>query len=164
MTDQPEPRPPSEAALAPLRDQVAAALYERERPPRDPHWPDVYPADREVFEAMADVVLPVVRWREQQLIDAHKATIGELRRAEALLRRYRDWLAEQHARAVRADEAGGVPAELRISPHSGIAAGLHTALLGLDRILEPPTQNAGPSITECAEADARWWNGEKVGE
>lgn len=43
-----------------LRDRIAAALYERERPPRDPHWPDAYAADREVFEAMADAVLPVL--------------------------------------------------------------------------------------------------------
>lgn len=119
--------------------------------------------DRPAFEDL-DVAPEPAQWREQRLIDAHKATIGELRRAEALLRRYREWLAEQHARAEAADRVGSVPAELRISPHSGIAAGLHTALLGLDRILEPPTQNAGPSVTECAEADARWWNGEKVGE
>jgi hypothetical protein len=43
-----------------LRDRIAAALYERERPPRDPHWPDVYASDREVFEAMADAVLAVL--------------------------------------------------------------------------------------------------------
>jgi hypothetical protein len=43
-----------------LRDRIAAALYERERPPRDPQWPDAYAADREVFEAMADAVLPVL--------------------------------------------------------------------------------------------------------
>lgn len=43
-----------------LHDRIAAALYERERPPRDPHWADAYPADREVFEAMADVVLAVL--------------------------------------------------------------------------------------------------------
>lgn len=45
---------------AALRDRIAAALYERERPPRGPHWPDAYPADREVFEAMADAVLAVL--------------------------------------------------------------------------------------------------------
>ena len=45
----------------PLRDRIAAALYERERPPRDPHWPNAYAMDREVFEAMADAVLPVVQ-------------------------------------------------------------------------------------------------------
>jgi hypothetical protein len=44
-----------------LRDRIAAALYERERPPRDPHWPDAYAMDREVFEAMADAVLPAVQ-------------------------------------------------------------------------------------------------------
>lgn len=44
-----------------LRQQIAAALYERESPPREPEWASVYPADREVFEAMADVVLPVMR-------------------------------------------------------------------------------------------------------
>lgn len=45
---------------AALRDRIAAALYERERPPRDPHWPEAFAADREVFEAMADAVLAVL--------------------------------------------------------------------------------------------------------
>jgi hypothetical protein len=45
---------------AALRDRIAAALYERERPPRDPHWPKAFAADREVFEAMADAVLAVL--------------------------------------------------------------------------------------------------------
>lgn len=44
-----------------LRDRIAAALYERERPPRDPHWPNAYAADREVFEAMADAALGAVQ-------------------------------------------------------------------------------------------------------
>ncbi|MEU9597231.1 hypothetical protein AB0E06_10505 [Streptomyces sp. NPDC048109] len=48
------------AARAALRDRIAAALYERERPPREPVWADARPADREVFEAMADAVLPAV--------------------------------------------------------------------------------------------------------
>jgi hypothetical protein len=51
---------PAEPAPSPLRDQIAAALYERERPPRDPAWPEAYAADREVFEAMADAVLAVI--------------------------------------------------------------------------------------------------------
>ncbi|MBL3664474.1 hypothetical protein JL475_00240 [Streptomyces sp. M2CJ-2] len=128
----------------------------------------------------------------EKLTDAHQATIGELRRAEARVRdleaalvrvvaalppysgpilgdrsrgmqmgwdrarqaaldaidgepvretaveplhRYREWLAAQHAKAVRADRVGGVPDHLKISPHNGIAAGLGTALHGLDRIL-----------------------------
>jgi hypothetical protein len=43
-----------------LRERIAEALYERERPPRDPKWADAYAMDRETFEAMADVVLAVV--------------------------------------------------------------------------------------------------------
>jgi hypothetical protein len=27
-----------------------------------------------------------------------------------------------------------------------------------------PAHNAGPSVAECAEADRRWWNGEKAGD
>jgi hypothetical protein len=43
-----------------LRDQLAAALYERERPPREPRWAEAYPCDREVFEAMADTARTVL--------------------------------------------------------------------------------------------------------
>ena len=43
-----------------LRDRIAAALYERERPPKDPAWADAYAMDREVFEAMAATVLGVL--------------------------------------------------------------------------------------------------------
>jgi hypothetical protein len=114
--------------------------------------------DRPALEDL-DAAPEPTRWREQQLIDAHKATIGELRRAEALLRRYRAWLAEQHARAEAADRAGSVPADLRISPHNGIAAGLHTALLGLDRILaarnsEAPTRHVHITIRHRDEYTA----------
>ncbi|MFF2852626.1 hypothetical protein ACFVT5_40995 [Streptomyces sp. NPDC058001] len=52
--------PSAPADRADLRDRIAQALYERERPPRDPHWPDVYVSDREVFEGMADAVLAVL--------------------------------------------------------------------------------------------------------
>jgi len=48
------------AAPSALRDRIAAALYERERPPRDPAWADAYAMDREVFEPMADAVLAVL--------------------------------------------------------------------------------------------------------
>lgn len=56
--EQPAAAPAIDRAA--LRDPIAAALYERERPPRDPHWPDAFAADREVFEAMADAVLAVL--------------------------------------------------------------------------------------------------------
>ncbi|NUS25069.1 MAG: hypothetical protein HOV92_12715 [Streptomyces sp.] len=78
FTSAPAAAPSADPAA--LRDSIAAALYERERPPRDPHWPDVYASDREVFEAMADAVLPVlpapadraaVLQQEAALIRAH---------------------------------------------------------------------------------------------
>ncbi|GGW15813.1 hypothetical protein GCM10018980_51430 [Streptomyces capoamus] len=43
-----------------LRDRIAAALYERERPPRDPQWSAACTMDRETFEEMADAVLAVL--------------------------------------------------------------------------------------------------------
>lgn len=56
-----------------LRDPIAAALYERERPPRDPHWADAYPADREVFESMADAVLASLQPRLAALAEYENA-------------------------------------------------------------------------------------------
>ncbi|MGQ4358540.1 hypothetical protein [Streptomyces sp. SAS_272] len=58
-----------------LRDQIAAALYERERPPRDPAWPDAYAADREVFGDMADAVLAVVLPATSFLGELHPAAL-----------------------------------------------------------------------------------------
>ncbi|MFJ8144661.1 hypothetical protein ACIQ6R_06250 [Streptomyces sp. NPDC096048] len=63
----------------PLRDRIAAALYERERPPREPHWNKAFPADREVFEAMADAVLagvPVLADRTAVLREAADEIAG----------------------------------------------------------------------------------------
>lgn len=51
------------------------------------------------------------------------------------LQRYRAWLANEHEKAVRTDQAASMPAELHVSPHSGIAAGLAIALHGLDCML-----------------------------
>lgn len=58
-----------------VRDRIAGALYERERVPGAPAWEHAYAADREVFEAMADAVLPVLpasraavlRWAADEL-------------------------------------------------------------------------------------------------
>jgi hypothetical protein len=61
-----------------LSNDIAAALYERERPPRDPAWTDAYAMDREVFEAMADSVLPVLYrawpWLQAEAEDAARTT------------------------------------------------------------------------------------------
>lgn len=66
MNEQPEPTAihndpgGTPSRRAGLRDRLAEALYERERPPRDPAWADAYAMDREVFEPMADAVLSVL--------------------------------------------------------------------------------------------------------
>jgi hypothetical protein len=73
------------------------------------------------------------------------------------LQRYRDWLANEHDKAVRADQAGDVPPELRISPHNGIAAGLAIALHGLDRILAAREDDTGPTVREAAADDRAYW-------
>lgn len=77
------------------------------------------------------------------------------------LRRYRAWLANEHARAVGADQATDCPPELRISPHNGIAAGLATALHGLDH--HATRHDDGPTVREAADAD-RNWDVDKAGE
>ncbi|MFF7824233.1 hypothetical protein ACFZCM_03320 [Streptomyces rochei] len=67
----------------PLRDRIAAALYERERPPREPAWVDAYPADREVFEAMADAVLAMLPAPADQAAVLREAAQRLRERAEA---------------------------------------------------------------------------------
>lgn len=52
------PVPPADRTA--LRGRIVEALYERERPPRDPAWAEAYAMDREVFEAMAGAVLAVL--------------------------------------------------------------------------------------------------------
>lgn len=98
----------------------------------------------------------------QHAVDAVVAAEARAKQAEAKLERYRDWLATQHANAVRADQAGGVPDHLKISPLNGIAAGLHTALLGLDRILDP--HDAGPTVREAAADDRAYWERKDAGD
>ena len=63
------------------------------------------------------------------------------------IQHYRDWLAAEHAKAVRADQAGPTSPELHVSPHSGIAAGLAIALHGLDCLLATPDPAAGQHLT-----------------
>ncbi|MFE0470539.1 hypothetical protein ACFW2V_02835 [Streptomyces sp. NPDC058947] len=69
----------------------------------------------------------------------------------------RDDIPMAHAIAcIRAALAGETrPSQL------GLDEGAHDAFRAA---LQPPAHNAGPSIRECAEADRRWWNGEKTGE
>ena len=72
------------------------------------------------------------------------------------LQRFRDWLAGEHTKAVRADQASSLPPELHVNPHQAIAAGLAIALHGLDSMLATdPT--AGPTVTEAAADDRAHW-------
>lgn len=102
--------------------------------------------------------------RQQTEREARQATPPKATEATTaeLLRRYRDWLAAQHATAVRADQAGGVPDGLKTSPHNGIATGLRTALLGLDRLLD--AHSAGPTVAEAASQDRAYWERKYAGE
>lgn len=90
MTD-PEPRPE-------LRDRFAAALYERERPPLDPHWPDVYPMDQEVFTEMADAVMGVRDAEMERL----RAEVAEARATNQRLNRRAQQLESETAAYRRA--------------------------------------------------------------
>ena len=85
-----------------LRDRIAAALYERERPPRDPHWADAFAMDREVFEAMADAVLAVLP------PPADRAAV--LREAEAKAREVVARLWDDGTTQTAMDRAGGARA------------------------------------------------------
>lgn len=86
-------------------------------------------------EKVADVAGPNIELLCEE-INRLKAEVAAARE----LVRYRDWLADQVARADAADQVGGVPPELLISPHNGIAAGLRTALLGLDQLMDSMDQ------------------------
>ena len=141
MTDQTGAAPDS-----PLREQIAAALYERERPPRDPAWADAYAMDREVFEPMADAVLAVV----QPHVDRAVAELAQ----------------EQHLYALRSDQLTRVcrerqAAEERLARVRSLADRWENALApdrayarSLRAALAAPDD--GPSVAEAAEQDRNW--------
>lgn len=95
---------------------------------------------------------------EHERTAANERIVGEAAQAtepcgSSVCGRFRTWLVDQVDKAERADqvtqERGGVPDELKISPHNGIAAGLRTALLGLDRYLT----NVGATPMPAAERE-----------
>ncbi len=77
------PLPPADQTA--LRDRIAAVLYERERPPRDPHWAEALPVDREVFEAMADAVLAVLPATTDQTAERYRTAWHSARRRASVL-------------------------------------------------------------------------------
>ena len=80
------------------------------------------------------------------------------------VQRYRELLANEHAKAERAYQVGGVPRELYINPHNGIAVGLFIALHALDRMLGNRDHDAGPTVAEAAANDAAHWNDKYAGD
>lgn len=66
------------------------------------------------------------------------------------VQRYREWLVNEHAKAERAHQAGGVPRELYINPHNGFAVGLAIALHALDCMLGTRGHDNGPTVAEAA--------------
>ncbi|MFI1485714.1 hypothetical protein [Streptomyces sp. NPDC020747] len=192
MTDQPEPctgeegfcaahgfhrhplKQPSEASPSQrpdLRDQIAAALYERERPLRDPHWSDAYAMDREVFEAMATAILPVVQRETAQL---RRERDMALNAAGAAYPRLLAQLAADRAKMLRCARTA-TREEVRLA-QEGIAAGIHTAAAWAVQLFEgdPARQTylqrdeqagaRGPSVDECRDNDRAHWDSKRAGE
>jgi hypothetical protein len=173
MTDQKAPEGPQErleggpASLAPpepltgaqagagglgLREVIAGAVWDAN---------SIHPGT--IADAVYTRLKPHLAPHYQRAIDAAIAAEQRAQQAETTLARYQAWLATQHANAVHADQVQGpVPNHLKISPHNGIAAGLKTALLGLDRHLHP--HNAGPTVAECAAQDRAYWTDKRAGD
>ncbi|MFE6284379.1 hypothetical protein [Streptomyces sp. NPDC057877] len=84
----PHPECPIGSPTSALREQIAAALYERERPPRDPAWAEAHAADREVFVAMADAVLPVILPTTKLLGEIARSADAEVKRVIDLYERW----------------------------------------------------------------------------
>ncbi|MFJ4473286.1 hypothetical protein ACIP2X_38130 [Streptomyces sp. NPDC089424] len=94
-----------------------------------------------------------------RVLDSAVRETERAEKAEAALTRFRDWLDAQVAKTEAADRATGeVAPELRISPHNGMAAGLRTALHGLDRLLAQRDQANGEQPNTAADALAAEWH------
>lgn len=75
------------------------------------------------------------------------------------LRRYRTWLAAEHAKALRAAEHPRPDLDhLRVTAPNGIVAGLEIAMHGVDCMLGEtrPAHDAGPTVAECRQDDRAW--------
>lgn len=149
MTEQPDPvvihNDPGDtpSRRTGLRDQLAEALYERERPPRDPAWADAYAMDREVFEPMADAVLAVLHrewpWLQAEAEEMNQAR-AEIDRLGAEIRQYTENESADAAAGSYAHRAETVEAQLAaaadlIADHEGDEWAAHSATTALRGIL-----------------------------
>lgn len=78
------------------------------------------------------------------------------------LHELRTWLATERAKAQLSDRADCHP-DLKVTAHSGIAAGLSIALAWVNHRLGE-TLDSGPNVAEAAADDRRWFGSEKAGE
>lgn len=123
-------------------------------------------ADREGRQpTTADVRewLKGARCGRQLAVDAQAEAAAVTEPDLARLHRLRGQLAAEHAKAVVADQQPRP--DIRVSPHSGIAAGLEIALHYADGHLQQAdgSHDSGPTVHE-AKADDRRWPLEKAGE
>ena len=75
---------------------------------------------RTVARAILAAVQPHLAGHYQHAVDASIAAEQRAVQAETKLRRYRDWLATQHANAARADQVGGCLLYTSPSPRDGL--------------------------------------------
>lgn len=164
MTDQ--PRGPVDWA----RQQ--AAEREQQAVDSDPAWSTlrarafnaVQPALRQAGEwlplsarrAVADAVLAELKPERDFWAEAAARAAKERDTACAALNRVTN-LADRIDEECAAEEARD-----GLTPYQG--GRLDTARHIRAALQPPPAHNAGPSIRECAQADRRWWDGEKTGE
>lgn len=138
----------------PLRDQYAAALANCQ--------------GSTTWGAMADAVM-AVRDREVERMKILIAASESDAHAVRMAAQYADTAIVNGERAERAEAAiervrGAVDAFCH-EPHPSHD---HVCPDDVRKVvlaaLDQPAHNAGPSIRECAQADRRWWDGEKTGE
>lgn len=158
--------PPTQAAA--LRDRIAAALYKREHVPGEPDWEHAYPADREVFEAMADAVLAVLpeptdRTTAEAALAAVETALGDTllpdAREEALARLMTVLPPTTDRAAVYREAADRIEKAADEHPDQYVPQGLYDAADRLRRMAdetatETPAAEPGETDEERADREA----------
>lgn len=176
----PVPPPADQTAR---RDRIAEALYERERPPRDPAWAEAFAMDREVFEAMA-AVLSLTAVERQFLTFALDLAADEMASRgdefgdedEAALETLRRVAAEEQpaeTQGTTTDKAaalGLTDTDYRARSHAAAVATIRAAIPGMyahvgfrledvlneaDEVQPPETQAHEPTHTWTVESPRR---------
>lgn len=151
-----------------LRDRIAAALYERERPPRDPHWADAYAMDREVFEAMADAVLAALlatgpdREPRIKLDDLNSDQLdglyGDLDRYTEILGEMNDNAIRQAKELAEAQAKAATPRELELRQRHAWSAAGQCPMCGYDDCGGRLCADCTTTVRRLPANDQRQWN------